>query len=147
MENSKAPVDVPTTPPLLPVDYSRKLLSTPEGRDLATRQIEPAAKQGASGRDSKFHLSRATHRRSDSVFADLVTLASEMRSPLCCRVVEALSLPDPRRAAFGVAGEGWRTFEVPRMNKTARASTVSTRAYSEHAPSHSRLPRAAVCSL
>jgi hypothetical protein len=44
VENSKAPVDVPTTPPLLPVDYSRKLLSTPEGRDLAARQIELLAR-------------------------------------------------------------------------------------------------------
>jgi hypothetical protein len=39
VETSKAPVDVPIAPPLLPGDYARKLLSTPEGRDLAARQI------------------------------------------------------------------------------------------------------------
>ena len=44
VENSKAPVDVPATPTLLPVDYSRKLMSTPEGRDLAARQIELLAR-------------------------------------------------------------------------------------------------------
>jgi hypothetical protein len=42
VDNSKVPVDVPTTPTL--VDYSRKLLSTPEGRDLAARQIELLAR-------------------------------------------------------------------------------------------------------
>ena len=40
VEHSKAPVDVPTTPPLLPADYARKLLPTPEGRNLAARQIK-----------------------------------------------------------------------------------------------------------
>jgi hypothetical protein len=44
VDNSKAAVDVPTTPTLLPVDYSRKLMSTPEGRDLAARQIELLAR-------------------------------------------------------------------------------------------------------
>jgi hypothetical protein len=49
VDNSKVPVDVPTTPTLLPVDYSRKLLSTPEGRDLAARQIELLAELEAPG--------------------------------------------------------------------------------------------------
>jgi hypothetical protein len=44
VENSKTPVEVAITPPLLPGDYARELLSTPEGRDLAARQIELLAR-------------------------------------------------------------------------------------------------------
>ncbi len=44
VDNSKTPAEVAITPPLLPGDYARELLSTQEGRDLAARQIELLAR-------------------------------------------------------------------------------------------------------
>jgi len=87
---------------------TQRVETSPPARSNRQRSKEPP------GETAKFHLSRATHRRSDSVFADLVTLASEMRSPLCCRVVEALSLPRPPTCRLRCRGGGMANIRGPK---------------------------------